>query len=44
VTSVNWAGVLLITTGATLVGYGEAAKEEMTPPWQSVPLSHNAGE
>jgi drug/metabolite transporter (DMT)-like permease len=32
VTPASWVGVLLITTGAILVGYGEAAKEGATPP------------
>jgi drug/metabolite transporter (DMT)-like permease len=32
VTVASWAGVLLITIGATLVGYGEASKEPETPP------------
>jgi drug/metabolite transporter (DMT)-like permease len=32
VTATCWAGVLLITIGATLVGYGEAAKERAAPP------------
>jgi len=40
VTMASWAGVLLITVGATLVGYGEASKESATPPPvpQSAPL------
>jgi drug/metabolite transporter (DMT)-like permease len=32
VTVASWAGVLLITIGATLVGYGEASKEPEAPP------------
>ncbi|HEV7925659.1 MAG TPA: EamA family transporter [Verrucomicrobiae bacterium] len=40
VTVASWAGVLLITIGATLVGYGEASKEpEAPPPANSTPLS-----
>ncbi len=39
VTWAGWLGVLLITIGATLVGYGEAAKEGAAPPpVQSAPL------
>lgn len=32
VTLASWMGVLLITTGAILVGCGEAAKERQAPP------------
>jgi uncharacterized membrane protein len=32
VTVASWMGVLFITIGATLVGYGEAAKEGEKPP------------
>ena len=38
VTATCWAGVLLITIGATLVGYGEAAKERAAPQANSTPL------
>jgi drug/metabolite transporter (DMT)-like permease len=39
VTATCWAGVLLITIGATLVGYGEAAKgQEAPPPANSAPF------